>query len=124
MDSAGKKINATGGAAETPANVTPTSPEGRPAAAPPISRPWRSSPPWRDGAEAEPIEALARLLHEAGREAVARGLVVRTDVPIRPFIEWDGLTGEAREGRRVQARFLAKHADDVVALVTAVALLT
>lgn len=66
------------------------------------------------------IEELARLLHEAGREAVSRGLVVRTDVPIRPFVEWADLAEEAREGRRVQARFLAQS-EDAADLVLAAA---
>jgi hypothetical protein len=55
------------------------------------------------------VEKLAQLLHEAGREAVARGLVVRTDVPVRPFVEWPDLAEFAREGRRVQARYLIDH---------------
>lgn len=56
-------------------------------------------------------EQLAQVLHEAGREAVAKNLIVRTDVPTRGFIEWADLTEEAREGRRVQARFLLARFD-------------
>jgi hypothetical protein len=52
------------------------------------------------------VEVLAKQLHEAGREAVERNLIVRTDVPSKGFMEWDNITEDAREGRRVQARFL------------------
>ncbi len=52
------------------------------------------------------VETLAQTLHEAGREAVERNLVVRNDVARRPFVEWADLTEEAREGRRLQARYL------------------
>lgn len=58
------------------------------------------------------VEKLAMMLHEAGREAVARNLVVRNDVPVRPFVEWQDLTEDAKEGRRVQARYLIDHAVD------------
>jgi hypothetical protein len=67
------------------------------------------------------VEALARMLHEAGREAVSRGLVVRTDMPVRPFVEWDALTPAAQEGRRVQARWLRVaqwRGADVTSLLT------
>lgn len=50
------------------------------------------------------VESLARELHEAGREAVERGLVVNNLG--KPFLGWDEITEEAREGRRVQARYL------------------
>jgi hypothetical protein len=52
------------------------------------------------------VEALAKILHESGREAVEKRLVYRTDVPYMPFCEWPYLPEPAREGRRVQARFL------------------
>jgi hypothetical protein len=50
------------------------------------------------------IDELARHLHEAGRAAVLAGQVVNK-VP-GPFLEWHQITDEAREGRRVQARYL------------------
>lgn len=49
---------------------------------------------------------LAKMMHEAAREAVTKGLVVRRDVPNNGFIEWDQLDDAAREGRLIQARFL------------------
>ncbi len=52
-------------------------------------------------------EDLARMLHDAGREAVRRGLVVNR-VPGQPFLGWHEITEEAREGRRVQARYLLR----------------
>jgi hypothetical protein len=52
------------------------------------------------------VEDLAKELHESAREAVAKNLVVRTDVPNSGFIEWDDLTEPARDGRRVQATAL------------------
>jgi hypothetical protein len=51
---------------------------------------------------------LATCLHEAGREAVEKNLVVRRDVPSNGFIEWTDLSDEAREGRILQARWLLK----------------
>jgi urease gamma subunit len=53
------------------------------------------------------VELLAKHLHEAGREAVERGLVVNK-LGI-PFLGWDEITEDAREGRRVMARYLRKH---------------
>lgn len=50
-------------------------------------------------------ERLARELHEAGREAVERGAVVNR-VPGQPFLGWDEISEAAREGRRIQARYL------------------
>jgi hypothetical protein len=52
------------------------------------------------------VDGLARLFHEAQREAVAKRQVVRDDVPVHPFVEWDDLTDVAREGRRVAARHI------------------
>jgi hypothetical protein len=51
------------------------------------------------------VEDLARSLHDSGREAVQRGLVVNRN-PGQPFLEWDQVTEAAREGRRLQARYL------------------
>ncbi len=52
------------------------------------------------------VNELAMVLHEAGREAVEKNLIVRTDVPTKGFMEWPDITEAAREGRRVQARYL------------------
>jgi hypothetical protein len=55
------------------------------------------------------IETLARELHEAGRAAVEQGATVaaaKFGDPSRKFLEWDEITEEAREGRRIQARYL------------------
>lgn len=59
------------------------------------------------------VEEFAALLHESGREAVARNLVLIRDEFARPFIEWDDLPEHAKEGRREMARFLMKHAGAV-----------
>ena len=55
------------------------------------------------------IEILAKELHEAGRAAVEAGNTVAAEKfgeQTRKFIEWDELTEVAREGRRIQARYL------------------
>lgn len=54
------------------------------------------------------VETLARELHEAGREAVERKCTVGHSMmdEDRPFLEWDEITEEAKEGRRIQARYL------------------
>ena len=57
------------------------------------------------------IETLAKLLHEAGREAVLANKVHKKDgAPVGQivFVEWDQLSDDAREGRRIQARYLNK----------------
>ena len=57
-------------------------------------------------------ELLAKALHEAGREAVMNNKVLKKDgAPIGKiiFIEWDNLPEHAKEGRRIQARFLLEH---------------
>lgn len=62
-----------------------------------------------EGASAIPsAEELARALHEAGREAVEKGAVINK-VPGQPFFEWDEITEQAREGRRIQARYLLER---------------
>ena len=66
------------------------------------------------------IESLAKILHESGREAVARGLVYRNDLPIRPFCEWDELSEDAKEGRRIMARYLVRMRGTVSALLAGV----
>lgn len=58
------------------------------------------------------IETLAMLLHEAGREAVEQGATVAAEKlgdESRTFIEWGALSETAREGRRIQARYLIAH---------------
>ena len=59
------------------------------------------------------IDELAKLLHEAGREAVLANKVLKKDGnPIGQitFIEWDDLPENAKEGRIIQARFLLDNA--------------
>lgn len=58
------------------------------------------------------IEEFARELHEAGRSAVMAGNTVAAEKfgeKTRTFIEWDDLTESAREGRRIQARWLQER---------------
>ncbi len=51
------------------------------------------------------IETLAKHLHEAGREAVMQNKVVSiSQAPT--FREWEQITEDAREGRRIQAKYL------------------
>ena len=52
------------------------------------------------------VEEFARILHEAGRQAVKENKVVRKDVPNKGFIEWDQLDKDAKEGRILQARWI------------------
>ena len=55
------------------------------------------------------VELLARELHEAGRAAVEAGNTVAAEKfgeQTRKFIEWDEMTEVAKEGRRIQARYL------------------
>lgn len=55
------------------------------------------------------VEDLAQILHESGREAVLNNKVVKKDgAPLGKirFIEWSELTEDAKEGRRIQARFI------------------
>lgn len=54
------------------------------------------------------VVALAKLLHESGREAVMAGKVVNKS-PGQPFYEWDFLTPDAQEGRILMARFLVRR---------------
>jgi hypothetical protein len=55
------------------------------------------------------VEDLAFILHESGREAVRRNLVLNREELARPFIEWGDLPEHAKEGRREQARYLIEH---------------
>jgi len=55
------------------------------------------------------MEQLAQDLHEAGRAAVTAGNTVAAEKfgeKTRTFIEWDALSDVAKEGRRIQARWL------------------
>lgn len=55
------------------------------------------------------IEDLAKELHEAGRAAVEQGATVAAGSfgeKARKFLEWDDITEEARDGRRMQATYL------------------
>jgi hypothetical protein len=55
------------------------------------------------------VEALAQELHEAGRVAVEQGKTVAADKfgeAGRKFMEWDEISEGAREGWRIQARYL------------------
>ena len=56
------------------------------------------------------VETLAKELHEAGREAVLKKCTVGHSMmdEDRPFLEWDEITEEAKEGRRIQARYFLK----------------
>ena len=58
------------------------------------------------------VETLARELHESGREAVESGQTVAAQNfgdETRRFLEWHEISEKARDGRRVQARYLIKH---------------
>ena len=55
------------------------------------------------------VEMLARELHEAGRKAFDAGTTIaqaQQKDKAFPFVEWDGLTEQAKEGKRIQARHL------------------
>lgn len=57
-------------------------------------------------------ETLARELHEAGRAAVEAGQTVAAEKfgeMTCKFLEWDEITEPAREGRRIQARYLLER---------------
>lgn len=54
------------------------------------------------------VEGLAQVLHEAGREVVLRNAVVKKEKP-PIFKEWDEIDEAAREGRRIQARYLLTY---------------
>ena len=53
------------------------------------------------------VEELAQALHESGREAVEGHLVVN-DLG-KPFLGWYEISEEAREGRRVMARWVLER---------------
>jgi hypothetical protein len=52
------------------------------------------------------LEYTAIMLHESGRKAVEAKKVLFLDPKFSKFLEWDELTEEAREGRRIQAKEL------------------
>lgn len=55
------------------------------------------------------IEKLAKELHEAGREAVLKKKTVVASLGLKTpskFLEWDEIHEDAKEGRRIQARYL------------------
>lgn len=54
----------------------------------------------------EKVEKLAKILHESGRKAVEQRKIYRSDLPVKPFCEWDDLDLPAKEGRRMMARFM------------------
>lgn len=53
------------------------------------------------------VEKLAHHIHESAREAVAQNKVVAKINA--PFKGWDEITDDAREGRRMMARYLLEH---------------
>jgi len=57
-------------------------------------------------------ELLAKVLHEAGREAVIKKKTVVASLGLETpnrFLEWNEITEDAKEGRRIQARYLIEH---------------
>lgn len=64
--------------------------------------------------ERESIERLAKILHESGREAVAQRKIYRSDLPVKPFAEWNDLDENTKEGRRMMARYVRERSNEVV----------
>lgn len=56
------------------------------------------------GGKEEFLEQLAKVIHESNREAVQKQLLVNKLG--LPFTDWDDLSEEAKEGRRLAAQFL------------------
>ena len=57
-------------------------------------------------------EALAKELHEAGREAVEKGATVAAEKfgeKTRVFLSWDEISETAKDGRRIQAAYLLER---------------
>ena len=56
-------------------------------------------------------EQLAIRIHEAQREPVAKGKTLTRALGNEPypFIEWDDLPEQAKEGRRMQAEYLSTY---------------
>lgn len=60
------------------------------------------------------VEDLAMDLHEAGRAAVEAGNTVAAEKfgeQTRKFLEWDEITEPAKDGRRIQAKYLLARYD-------------
>ena len=60
------------------------------------------------------VEELAKELHEAGREAVLTRKTVVASLGLKTptkFLEWDEIADVAKEGRRIQARYLLAKFD-------------
>lgn len=49
---------------------------------------------------------LAKLLHESGRKPVEERKIYRSDLPVKPFAEWDALDDNTKEGRLMMADFM------------------
>lgn len=57
----------------------------------------------------EALEDLAKLLHESGREAVEKRKIYRSDLPVKPFAEYEDLDENTKEGRRMMAQYILDH---------------
>lgn len=60
------------------------------------------------------VESIAKVMHESVREAVLNNKVLKPDgAPIGQikFKEWDELPEDAKEGRRIQAKYFCKIYD-------------
>ena len=58
------------------------------------------------------IEELAQEVHDSAREAVITGATVAHDKfgeNAKKFTEWDEITENAREGKRMQAKYLLER---------------
>lgn len=58
------------------------------------------------------VESFAKMLHESGREAVERGCTVAAENGLpKIFLDWNEVSENVREGRRIQARWLMGRID-------------
>ncbi len=58
------------------------------------------------------VETLAKDLHEAGREAVEKKKTVVASLGMETpskFLEWEEISNDAKDGRRIQAIWLLDH---------------
>jgi len=58
------------------------------------------------------VESLAKILHASGRKAVETGKTVGLAHDLHkpiPWIVWNDLHEDAKEGRRIQARYLLER---------------
>ena len=69
------------------------------------------------GSGSDYVEALAELIHDAGKEAVKKGWVLAKPEEHPGWVEYDDLPVQAKEGRRSQARFLVTRAGYVIELL-------